>query len=111
MPKTIVEYSILSKPKEVDLAAAVQQKVMQGWQPFGSISVNTRSGGTQAFTQAIVKYGPCETTGKPSEILYLQASNLPELAGKVHESLKEGWGPVSALTVTSENHFYQMMQR
>lgn len=70
----IVDYRILSANAAHLLVKQVRDLLPDGWQPFGSLAVDSFEKGGRLFSQAVVKY---ETPKRPTmpQILYATAGN------------------------------------
>lgn len=52
----IVEYTVVSMDNVNQAKQAINDRISEGWQPFGSIQTCVDSEGKTRFTQALVKY-------------------------------------------------------
>ena len=52
----VVDYKVLREFNPKRIADAVMEKVADGWQPLGGLSVALEAGGYSIYAQAMVKY-------------------------------------------------------
>ncbi len=52
----ISEYNVVSLDNIDNVVDAFNERISEGWQPYGSMIVNTISDDEQRFTQTLVRY-------------------------------------------------------
>jgi len=52
----ISEYNVVSLDNIDNAVDAVNERISEGWQPYGSMVVNTIGDDEQRFTQTLVRY-------------------------------------------------------